>query len=495
MSELAAFARPRVVVVGGGIAGLTAALDLAEQRTPALGDPAVGAEVVLLEGADRLGGKLRLDEVAGHLVDVGAESMLAVRPEALDLITAIGAADRLTAPATTSASVWSRGALHPLPRATLMGIPGDPESARGILDDDELDRLRDERPWPGGPLTEDVSVGDYVAARLGDAVVDRLVEPLLGGVYAGHARRLSLRATMPAVWDLATRGQSLISRPAAASPSRPSRPPFAGLLGGVGSLPGLVVDHLRDRGVTMRTGSLVRGLERTAHGWRLVIGSAAAPEYLEADAVVLALPPAPAARLLTPHAAEAAALLAGIETASSAVVTFAIPRATLGDLPGSGFLVPPVEGRRIKASTFSSNKWAWTADLAPDLFFLRASFGRAREEADLQRPDDELVEIALAQVATALGRPLPTPVDAHVQRWGGGLPQYAVGHVDRVAAIHTDVGGLPGLELCGAAYDGVGIPAVIATGRRAAHSTRQYLARRGAQLTPATHETRGANSR
>ena len=492
MSELAAFARPRVVVIGGGIAGLTAALDLAEHLPTDLGGHPGGADIIVLEGADRLGGKLRLDEVAGHLVDVGAESMLAVRPEALDLVDAIGAADRVTVPATTSASVWSRGALHPLPRATLMGIPADAESARGILDDAELHRLRDERPWPGGPLTEDVSVGDYVAARLGDAVVDRLVEPLLGGVYAGHARRLSLRATMPAVWDLATRGQSLISRPVAALPSRP---PFAGLLGGVGSLPGLVVDHLRDRGVTMRTGSLVRGLERTAHGWRLVIGSAAAPEYLEADAVVLALPPAPAARLLTPHAAEAAALLAGIETASSAVVTFAIPRATLGDLPGSGFLVPPVEGRRIKASTFSSNKWAWTADLAPDLFFLRASFGRAREEADLQRPDDELVEIALAEVSTALDRPLPTPVDAHVQRWGGGLPQYAVGHVDRVAAIHTDVGGLPGLELCGAAYDGVGIPAVIATGRRASHSTRQYLARRGAQLTPATHETRGAISR
>ena len=144
--------------------------------------------------------------------------MLALRPEGVDLAHRVGGADDVVAPATTSASVWSRGALRPLPRATLMGVPSDPESARGILTDDEVERLRHEQAWPGGVLTSDVSVADYVGTRLGTAVVDRLVEPLLGGVYAGHAARLSLQATMPVLWQRATRGESLVA-PAGAAPA------------------------------------------------------------------------------------------------------------------------------------------------------------------------------------------------------------------------------------------------------------------------------------
>ena len=171
----------------------------------------------------------------------------------------------------------------------------------------------------------------------------------------------------------------------------------------------------------------------------------------------------------------AAARLADVETASTAVVTLAVERAGLADLPGSGFLVPPVEGRTIKASTFSFRKWAWTGGLSDDVVHLRASVGRAREEAVLQRDDAELVAVSLAELGDALGGPLPRLVDAHVQRWGGGLPQYAVGHVDAVASVRADVEGLPGVEVAGAAYDGVGIPAVVASATRAARATVQHL--------------------
>jgi protoporphyrinogen/coproporphyrinogen III oxidase len=474
MSVPAGPTRFQVVVVGGGIAGLSAALAVLEDLP--------SAEVTVLEGSDRLGGKLRRERVGGHLVDVGAESVLAVRPEAVELVSRIGADAELVTPATTAASVWSRGALRPLPRATLMGVPSDPESARGILTDPEVERLADEQPWPGGALTEDVSVGNYVATRLGSAVVDRLVEPLLGGVYAGHARRLSLQATMPVLWARAIRGESLLSAPTAAPASRTGgdapqapRPPFIGVAGGVGRLPELVAGEVARRGATMRTGALVRELQRTPTGWRLVLGSAADPEVVEAGAVLLCLPPAPAARLLAPHAGVAAETLAGVETASSAVVTLAVQRAGTQQLTGSGFLVPPVEGRTIKASTFSFRKWAWTDALSDDVVHLRASFGRAREEADLQRDDADLVAVAVAELGEAVGRPLPAVLDAHVQRWGGGLPQYAVGHVDRVVAIRADVGRLPGLEVAGAVYDGVGIPAVIASATRAAASIVQHL--------------------
>jgi oxygen-dependent protoporphyrinogen oxidase len=274
MSSAALSTRPRVVVVGGGIAGLSAALAVLEALP--------SAQVTILEGSTDLGGKLRRDAVGGHLVDVGAESMLAVRPEATDLVARAGAEGELVAPATTSASIWSRGSLRPMPAATLMGVPTDPASALGVLTADEVDRLRAEQPWPGGALDDDVSVGDYVGTRLGPAVVDRLVEPLLGGVYAGHASRLSLQATMPVLWERATRGESLLTPRTDATASdvggatvsatarapQPPRPPFAGLRGGVGRLPGLVARELRSRGAVVRTGAMVRALERTASGWR-----------------------------------------------------------------------------------------------------------------------------------------------------------------------------------------------------------------------------------
>ncbi|WP_345713846.1 protoporphyrinogen oxidase, partial [Kineococcus glutinatus] len=191
--------RPRVLVVGGGISGLTAALRLA---------PA--ADVVVLEAADRTGGVLQPVEVAGAVVDAGAESLLARRPEAVGLTREVGLGADLVHPATTRAALRVRGALHPLPAGTVLGVPGRAEQLAGLLDAGELARVAAEPGLPAPPLTADVAVGEYVAARLGPAVVDRLVEPLLGGVYAGSAARLSLRATAPQLWAHAERGGSLL---------------------------------------------------------------------------------------------------------------------------------------------------------------------------------------------------------------------------------------------------------------------------------------------
>ncbi|PKW25521.1 protoporphyrinogen oxidase [Phycicoccus duodecadis] len=480
MSDAPVATRPHVVVVGGGLAGLVAALEVLDTRPD--------THVTVLEAGDRFGGKLRLEPVAGLRIDVGAESMLATRPEAVDLVHRLGLGEDLVTPATTSARVWTRGALHPLPTATLMGVPSDPERARGVLTDDEVARAADEQPWPGGPLTADVSVGDYVAARLGPAVVDRLVEPLLGGVYAGHAHRLSLRATMPALWQRAVDGTSLLAAPPARAtgPDGAPRPPFAGVRGGLGRIPEAAVEALRARGALLRTGAVVRGVEPVDGRWRVVVGSAADPVTVDADAVVVAVPPAPAARLLAGVAPVAAAALAGVETASMAVVTLAVRRdgADALDGPaapeaarGSGFLVPPVDGRAVKAATFSFSKWAWVGGLSGDVVHLRASLGRAGEESVLQRDDADLVALAVAEVGEALGRPLPPVADHHVQRWGGALPQYAVGHVERVTGIRDDLAGVPGLEVAGATYDGVGIPAVVASAARAARSVTDHLSR------------------
>ncbi|HEV7147033.1 MAG TPA: protoporphyrinogen oxidase [Pedococcus sp.] len=469
----------RIVIVGGGIAGLAAAWEISTALPQ--------ARITVLDAADRPGGKLRREPVAGVAVDVGAEAVLARRPEALTLMNEVGLAGDIENPATTSASIWSRGDLHPLPKGTLLGIPSQPSAALGILSASEVARAEHEEPWPGGQF-DDVSLGDYVATRLGDAVVDRLVEPLLGGVYAGQSRSLSLRACVPTLFDAVCRGESLTAAAARSAASNDEAagapaPVFAGLAGGVGRLAEVLSEQLRRRGVTIRSGTIARELHRepdsSGAGWSVVVGSRAQPSRVHADAVVVAVPATPAGRLLAPHSPQGARELAGIQYASMAIVTLAVVSSGRGPdrppLRGSGFLVPPVEGRTIKASTFTSTKWRWAAQAAEDLSFLRASVGRHGETSDLQRPDDELVALAVAEVSEALGHQLPPLVDAHVQRWGGALPQYAVGHLARVARIRAATKDLAGLALAGAAYDGVGVPACIASGRAAAQLVMTHV--------------------
>jgi oxygen-dependent protoporphyrinogen oxidase len=248
---------------------------------------------------------------------------------------------------------------------------------------------------------------------------------------------------------------------AAAVPPATGEPVFAGLPGGIGRLPLLLATRL-----DVRADAPVRSLARTAGGFRLTVGSARSHETLETDRVVLATPAAPTARLLADVASGAARELASIEYASMAIVTLAVPEL---EVEGSaGFLVPAVDGRQVKAATYSFSKWAWVGE-ATDLRILRASLGRHREEASLQAIDEELVARVVGDLELATGRPI-APADVHVQRWGGALPQYAVGHLGRVARIRAAVDGVPGLAVCGAAYDGVGIPAVIGSARRAAAS-------------------------
>ena len=438
----------RVVVVGAGIAGLTAARDLAD----------AGHDVLVLEGSDRVGGKLRLTEVAGIAVDVGAEAMLNRRPEGVALARAAGL--DVVHPTGAGSRIWSRGALRPMP-PSLMGVPFDVEAlaASGVLSAEGLARATHEVVTP---VDGDVSVGDLVAARLGDEVVDRLVEPLLGGVYAGRARLLSAAAAVPQVLAMARRGALL--EQARGLPRPHDVPVFASVPGGMGRLPLVLAADPR---IEVRTGAMVRELTRSADGWRLTVGSAHAPETVLADAVVLATPATPTARLLGDACPVAADELADVESASVAVVTLAYRAADLGGRLDamSGFLVPPVERRAIKASTFSFAKWDWVREAGDGLLVLRTSLGRHREEATLQAADEDLVATSLAEL-TALAGVVAGPVDTHVQRWGGGLPQYAVGHLDRVARVRAALP--PGLAVCGAAYDGVGIPAVVASAHRAA---------------------------
>lgn len=448
---------PHVLVIGGGISGLAAAWALRDV-----------ANVTVLEASDRVGGKLRSGSIAGVEVDEGAEMVLARRPEAVDLIRAVGLGDDLVYPRTTAAQVLVDGSLHPLPSGTLLGVPTDPAALVGILDTADLARIEAEPQGSYDPLVDDVAVGALVRARLGDAVVDRLVDPLLGGVYAGRADHLSLQATVPGLAaELAVDG-SLVraARRAAESARGGDGPVFASIRGGVGRLPLAIASA---SGAVVRTSTTARELHRTPTGWRVVTGPTTTPVAFDADAVVVAVPAPAAARLLARHVRTEE--LAAVELASTALVTWAFARS---ELPAaSGVLLPAGEGRFVKAITWSSQKWE---HLDGEATLVRASVGRAGEVADLQRSDDELAALALDDVR-ALGGPAGEPLELSVTRWGGGLPQYAPGHLSLVSRLRS---GLPaGLAVCGAVYDGVGVPACIAGGYAAADQISRVLAESG----------------
>lgn len=442
-----------VVVIGAGIGGLAAAHRLLDR----------GMRVTVVEASDRVGGKLLPGEIAGARVDLGAESMLARRPEAVALAREVGLTDRLQPPATATASIWTRGALRPMPKGHVMGVPGTASALSGVLSDEGLHRIERDADLPRTEIGDDVAVGEYVAARLGREVVDRLVEPLLGGVYAGDAYRISMRSAVPQLFQAAKTHDSLteavrgIQERAAAA--QQTGPVFMGIEGGVGQLPLAVAESARARGAEIRTGTPVTELRRSgASGWRVVTGD----RTLDADGVIVAVPAPIAAELLRPEAPGAATELAAVEYASMALITLAYRRADIELPEGSGFLVPPVDGRTIKASTFASQKWGWIADENPDLLVLRTSVGRYGETTILERDDTGLVDVSRHDLCEATGLEA-TPLETRVTRWTDGLPQYPVGHHARVARIREHVSKLPGLAVCGAAYDGVGIPATIAS--------------------------------
>jgi oxygen-dependent protoporphyrinogen oxidase len=462
----------RVAVVGGGIAGLAAALRLRDRLGPA-------AEIIVYEQSGAAGGKLRTGGLAGLTAERGADAFLAREPlggggaprsgagkaagtaedsAAVALARRVGLGDVLVHPARLPAALLLDGELRPIPPGTLLGVPGDLDQLAAVARPDPA-RDRD----GGRPLLaegEDVAVGELVRRRLGDEVVDRLVDPMLGGVYAGRADALSLAATMPGLAAACRREPTLTGavRAALAAAPRPAGSPvFASVRGGLGRLVEAVAAASR---ATLRFGMPVRELSRRGAGWRLVLGSTRDPEPVDVDAVVLALPARPAARLLT---GPAAGYVGALDYASVALVTLALPPATA--LPSwSGFLVPAGEGTTLKAATFLTRKWGHLREAGQPVL-VRASVGRYGEPEPLRLADAALAATVHADLAKILGG-LPAPVGTHVQRWGGSLPQYAPGHLDRVAAARA---ALPAsLALAGAGYDGVGIPACIRSGTTAA---------------------------
>ncbi|MBA3488495.1 MAG: protoporphyrinogen oxidase [Longispora sp.] len=443
----------RIAIIGGGISGVTAAYRL-HSLLP-------NAEISVIDQARYLGGKIKTGTLAGRSIETGAEAFLCRDPIVVDLAFDLGL--QVIHPSAEPAALALGGTLKPIPKGTLVGVPSSREMVAGIAE------LTPE-PVTDGPLLgpeSDISVGELVRARYGGEIVDRLVDPLLGGVYAGRADQLSLAATIPALAAKARRYDTLAGAVRAALDSGGSA--LAGVPGPIfGSIAGgmsVLVNALAEAsGARLRLGVAVRELSREGEGWQLVLGATHHPEIVHADAVILAVPARPAARLLARVAPMAAAEIGALDYASIALVSLALPACELPEL--SGFLVPVSEGYVTKAVTFFDQKWPERA--TPGMTMLRASVGRYGEEHVLQRSDADLIDLVRTELSALIGTRLPTPMDAAVHRWGGALPQYEVGHLDRVRRARTVLEETQGLALAGAGFDGVGIPACVRSGMRAA---------------------------
>lgn len=478
-------AGPTVVVVGGGIAGLSAAWELTSA--------APGTRVVVLESGPRLGGKLHTGTIGGHPVDLGPDAFLARRPEAVTLCRELGLEDELISPGSRAAYVWARGRLRRLPAGLALGVPTrlGPLARSGIVSPlgagrAALDLLgRPSRPDGRARTGADRTVAEITRRRLGREVTARLVDPLIGGIHAGDTAHMSAAAVFPALLDAAAQGGSLMRAlraitpstiPAADHTAAQGEPPvFHTVRGGLSRLVDALAGALATRGVDIQLRAPVDHLElhRTGDDGPGPDGLGAARwsvhathGTVEADGVIIATPAAATAALLDPVDHALAATVGAIAYADVTLVTLQMPEGSVGHaLEGTGFLVPVGAGHLITACTWLDSKWPELR--RPGAILLRASMGRFGDDRPAHMSDDEIVGRVLDDLGPILGlRARPTEVV--VTRWPGAFPQYALGHTERVTSIEDGAARMPALALAGAAYHGVGIPACIASGRRAA---------------------------
>ena len=447
----------RVAVVGGGITGLSAARLLAMH----------GVDVVLLEAGNRWGGKLAPVAMNGVRLDGGAESILARRPEGLQLIDELALGSRVVHPTEAKPQLLVSGHLHAMP-ASLLGVPTDVPQLAGLLSAEGWRTAASEPERPAAAFDHDVAIGRYVEERFGAEVTDRLLEPLLGGVYAGYARRLSFDAVAHELFGRAKGGGSLLRHAQAIAQEGPEGPVFAGLRGGMAIMVDALVDDLDRRGVALRPAAAVRALEHVAGRFQLIMGAAGAPKMIMADGVLLTAPATATGRLLS-GLVDSAQEFARLPYASVAVITMVV-RGVRSD--ASGLLVPPGELPTIKALTYSSIKWPWVASQARRAWgsgveIVRVSIGRHGDPSSLQFSDRALIDRTFSEALTIPGWETAMLVHGVVNRWGGALPQYQVGHRDLVAQLRSEVSGRPGLAVAGAALDGVGIAACLGSARAA----------------------------
>jgi oxygen-dependent protoporphyrinogen oxidase len=447
--------RPRsYCVVGGGISGLVAAYRLRVAVGP-------DASITLFDPADRLGGVLRTERLGGQTVDVGAEAFIARRPEVPALLAELGLAGRQVGTTGVRPLIYAGGRLHPMPVGTLQGIPAQAESMAGLVDDATVARIAGER---GRPLSwrpgADPTVAELVGDRFGGQVVARSVDPLLAGVYAGSAATIGLRSSVPTLAAALDRGARSLTDAVREATSGLGPPPGGGsVFGAVDGGYHVLVDELVRRAAFRWVQMGVRRVEGAVAGWTLVDDEGG---QCHADAVVVAVPAPVLPRVVEAVAPRTAAAARRVAVASTALVVLALPGGT--PLPEqSGVLVATAERLHAKAITLTSRKWGRRGNVE----LLRLSFGRFGDGLARNASDEDLLSWAADDLFALFGI-RQEPVDCLVQRWIDAMPQYGPGHADLVAEMRAGLP--PTIAVAGGYLDGIGVPACVASGTRAAAS-------------------------
>lgn len=435
------------VVIGGGFAGIAAAVELSDR----------GDRVHLIERDSRLGGKVDEVVVGDLTVPKAADNYLARRPEVSGLAERLGLADELIVPAASSPRIYRDGALHRLP-PNVLGIPATDElAATGLISAAGAERAALDRTMPDDRPSHDESVGALVRRRLGDEVLEYLVDPLLGGINAGDSDQLSLESGTPQLAELRTHGPSLLDAAAAALAKRPANPApvFRSVRGGLCRLVDAAEAELRSRANVSIHVDYEATLSRDQEGW--------AVDGIDADHVVIATPALAASKLLDTIAPDVSTGLTAIDYSSPAVAIIVLAPNTLDVDPAiSGILVPRLCGLHITAISFASHKWP---DIAGDgRQILRISTGRRNDTRWMNMSDEDLMNVVLADASEVLGQIVP-PGKSAIARWPHSLPQYDVGHADWVAGVDSQLSRYPGLSFAGAWRNGLGLPAVVASGQ------------------------------
>jgi len=452
-----------VVVIGAGITGLTAAYELTKR----------GLSVTVLERSERAGGLLHTERAGDFLIEAGADSMLAQKPAALNLCEELGLAPEFMKVRTPGAFVLRGGRLYPIPRPSVLGLP---TTWRGVARYSLLPvpaRLRLAlEPLVWKRKAADESVGSFFRRRFGSRTVDLIAQPLLGGIHAGDIEHLSMRALFPRLID-AERADGSVLRSLRDRTARATgtASPFVALRNGMVRL----VDAL-ERALPPNTVAYRQPVERIAMdeaSWQVTSGQST----LDARAILFAAPALTLAGLFAPLDADVSRLCGEIPYVSTASVALAWPVAAVDHpLDGTGFVVARRESRiRITACTWVSSKWEHRAPRGSVL--LRAFIGGAHDPEVVNLNDDELIEIARRDLASVLGI-RSEPEMARVYRWRNAGPQYAVGHLDRMSALHDRLSRHRGFFVAGSGFHGVGIPDCVGDAKRIAAQAAAFVSDR-----------------
>ncbi len=450
----------KVVIIGGGVSGLAAAY--------ALGRLSKAPEVTLLEASPRLGGKIDRNEVGGRFVDAGPDALLVRDPAVQALLADLGLTDLIKAPTARGSFVWTRDALRTLPPSSLFGVPLRMRDlvASGVVSWPGLIRAAGDFVLPKLRHGSDPTVGNMLRPRLGREVFDKLVDPMLGGIYAGRANLLSAKSAVPEVAAVLAPARSIyltMRERASLRPSAPAGPTLVSFPGGLSAVVDALVARLQ---ADVHCNSTVASVERGRKRWRVTTVDG---RQFKADHVVFATPAYDTAALLRSVDALAADAMEAIPYASVANVTFLYPRAVVDkSLQGTGFLVPAVDDRFIVGCTWMDQKWGRevlteAGDVEPigdEAVIIRASVGRHGDDRWITMTDEEIALRAHAELVLSMGIK-GTPLSSTVRRWPLAMPQYTVGHANRLSAIESRLAEHPGLHVVGAAYRGIGVASCL----------------------------------